>query len=224
MIHPERPTYDATAVDRLLRACVAYHAATATFGSGPVARSRFLAAAAEAVGAEHAAVVRLSGYRSRRARSVIATVAADPERMVSLATSAVQVAAAGPDGPGAALTVQCDAGRVVFVVTRPPDREGFGPADATLLRLLLSACDPTPLVNDDSPCFSRSLPERIQQVLDQLLAGRSEQEAAAAIGISRHTVHGHVKALYRRHGVNSRAELLSRWVGGTPLRLNAVRP
>lgn len=32
---------------------------------------------------------------------------------------------------------------------------------------------------------------------------------AVHLGISRHTVHDHVKAIYRRAGVSSRAELLA---------------
>lgn len=54
------------------------------------------------------------------------------------------------------------------------------------------------------------LPPRARQVLDQLLTGKSEKEAARALGLSAHTVHVHVKTLHRRLHVTSRAELLTR--------------
>lgn len=60
-----------------------------------------------------------------------------------------------------------------------------------------------------------ALSPRQEQVLEQLLAGRSEKEAAAGLGISRHTVHVYVKSLYARFGVHSRAELMSRFVVAT---------
>lgn len=43
-----------------------------------------------------------------------------------------------------------------------------------------------------------------------LLRGLSEKEAAAAMNISVHTLHGYVKALYRKLDVASRSELLTR--------------
>jgi len=53
------------------------------------------------------------------------------------------------------------------------------------------------------------LSRRERQTLEQLLAGRSEKEAATALGISRHTLHIYVKRVYRHFGVCSRPELLS---------------
>jgi DNA-binding CsgD family transcriptional regulator len=64
-----------------------------------------------------------------------------------------------------------------------------------------------------SPAARRALlAPRLRPVLDGLLAGRSEKEVAAACELSPHTVHEYVKAIYRRMGVNSRAELLALWV------------
>jgi DNA-binding CsgD family transcriptional regulator len=54
------------------------------------------------------------------------------------------------------------------------------------------------------------LPPRLQQTLACLRAGDSEKLIAARLGLSRHTVHNYVKALYRRIGVCSRGELLAR--------------
>lgn len=55
-----------------------------------------------------------------------------------------------------------------------------------------------------------SLTPRAREVLEHLLRGGSEKEIAAALSISRETVHGHVKAIYGAHGVSSRAALLAR--------------
>ncbi len=53
------------------------------------------------------------------------------------------------------------------------------------------------------------LSPRLRQTLAQLLAGASEKEAARHLGLSRHTVHHYVIALYRHFHVSSRGELLS---------------
>jgi DNA-binding CsgD family transcriptional regulator len=54
------------------------------------------------------------------------------------------------------------------------------------------------------------LAPRLRQVLTFLLEGDGEKQVAARLGISRHTVHEHVKRLHRHFGVASRSELLSR--------------
>jgi DNA-binding CsgD family transcriptional regulator len=53
---------------------------------------------------------------------------------------------------------------------------------------------------------------RMRQTLNCLLTGDSEKQAAAKLGVSQHTVHVYVKQLYRKFNVNSRGELLARWV------------
>ena len=45
-----------------------------------------------------------------------------------------------------------------------------------------------------------------------LLAGDSEKQVAAKLGLSRHTIHVYVKQLYKHYEVSSRAELLAQWV------------
>jgi two-component system nitrate/nitrite response regulator NarL len=52
----------------------------------------------------------------------------------------------------------------------------------------------------------------MRQTLALLLAGDSEKQIAHRLGLSQHTVHVYVKALYRRYDVSSRGELLARWV------------
>jgi DNA-binding NarL/FixJ family response regulator len=56
------------------------------------------------------------------------------------------------------------------------------------------------------------LPTRHQQTLEGLLAGDSEKQIAQKLGVSRNTVHVYVTALYRKFNVNSRGELLARFV------------
>jgi DNA-binding CsgD family transcriptional regulator len=47
-----------------------------------------------------------------------------------------------------------------------------------------------------------------------LLAGDSLKQVAQRLGVTRHTVDEHVGIIYRKFGVNSRAELLARFVSG----------
>ena len=54
------------------------------------------------------------------------------------------------------------------------------------------------------------LSPRLRQTLDLLGAGLAEKQVAARLGCSSNTVHGYVKELHRRLGVNSRSELLIR--------------
>jgi DNA-binding CsgD family transcriptional regulator len=65
-----------------------------------------------------------------------------------------------------------------------------------------------------SPVISMGEPlsRRERQTLDLLLTGNAEKQIAAQLSISRHTVHVYVKSLYKRFGVNSRSELLAKWV------------
>ena len=56
------------------------------------------------------------------------------------------------------------------------------------------------------------LSPRMRQTLDRLLAGDSEKQIALKLGVSPHTIHVYVKSLYRGFEVNSRGELLARFV------------
>jgi DNA-binding CsgD family transcriptional regulator len=53
------------------------------------------------------------------------------------------------------------------------------------------------------------LAPRLRQTLAGLLDGDSEKQVAAKLGLSRHTVHLYVGAIYRHFGVHSRGELLA---------------
>ncbi len=67
--------------------------------------------------------------------------------------------------------------------------------------------DGAPSTVDPSPT---DLPPRLSQTLTLLLQGDSEKQVAIKLKLSRHTIHGYVKALYRRYEVQTRAELLAR--------------
>jgi DNA-binding CsgD family transcriptional regulator len=61
------------------------------------------------------------------------------------------------------------------------------------------------------------LAPRLRDVLLRLLRGLAEKQVAADLQISQNTVHDYVKELHRRFGVNSRAELLARFIGRSPV-------
>lgn len=59
---------------------------------------------------------------------------------------------------------------------------------------------------------------RQRRTLELVLTGLSEKQMAAELGVSRATVHEHVTAIYRRFGVSSRPELMTRFIGRARLR------
>ena len=65
-----------------------------------------------------------------------------------------------------------------------------------------------------------NLSPRMQQTLERLLAGDSEKQIAHHLGLSKHTVHVYVKALYKSFSVNSRGELLARFIRPQNLKRN----
>ena len=73
-----------------------------------------------------------------------------------------------------------------------------------------------------------ALPPRLEQTLLGLLAGDAEKQVAARLGISVHTAHANVKELYRRIGVTSRGELMTRFLptqtNVAPASATAARP
>jgi DNA-binding CsgD family transcriptional regulator len=60
-----------------------------------------------------------------------------------------------------------------------------------------------------------ALAGRPRQVLDHLLTGAPEKRIARNLSLSEHTVHTHIRAIYRRFCVNSRGELLAMFLKGT---------
>ena len=64
------------------------------------------------------------------------------------------------------------------------------------------------------PELALHLSPRLRQTLTRLLAGDSEKQVARHLDLSKNTVHVYVKALYRHYNVNSRGELLAKFVHG----------
>ncbi len=50
-----------------------------------------------------------------------------------------------------------------------------------------------------------------QRVLYELLEGSSEKDVAAKLNLSPHTIHNHVREIYSRFSVHSRAELMAKY-------------
>lgn len=57
-----------------------------------------------------------------------------------------------------------------------------------------------------------ALPPLARRVLRCFLEGDSDKQAAARLGLTRHTVNQYAKRIYMHFGARSRAELLARWV------------
>jgi DNA-binding CsgD family transcriptional regulator len=94
---------------------------------------------------------------------------------------------------------------------RPPGDTWFSVRDRKLLGLFHSelALLAGNVLSDGLADPLAGLTLRLRQTLASLLAGDSEKEAALRLGISRHTVHQYVVALYRHFRVNSRPGLLA---------------
>jgi len=57
------------------------------------------------------------------------------------------------------------------------------------------------------------LSPREREVVESVMADRSDRAIGMALGISRHTVHTHLERVYRKLGVSSRTELFRCVVG-----------
>jgi len=113
--------------------------------------------------------------------------------------------------------------RTVCLHREDEDRP-FGDREAGLLRLFMGGAArllPPPgsgsavLAPTPAGDLARLSP-RERDVIDGLLAGRSAKQVAARLGLSRHTVGDYVKAVYRKLGVDSRGELMARFIGSPP--------
>jgi DNA-binding CsgD family transcriptional regulator len=98
-----------------------------------------------------------------------------------------------------------------FVLLRPLDARRYGKRERRLVHLFhgeLSRYVGTALELEQGGAIA-CLPPRLRETLECLLEGDSEKQVAARLGLSRHTVHEYVTALYRRLDVSSRAELMA---------------
>jgi DNA-binding CsgD family transcriptional regulator len=97
---------------------------------------------------------------------------------------------------------------------RAPGERDFSRRERVLLREVQAAIVPLiggPLARPGEPSPAELAP-RVRQVLRGLLHGDGDKQIAARLGLTRYTVNQYVKALFRHFGVQSRTELLARWV------------
>jgi DNA-binding CsgD family transcriptional regulator len=99
----------------------------------------------------------------------------------------------------------------VLAFKRAWGEQPYGPEEREIVHLAHGECSwlfgRRPAV---SAALTANWSRRERETLDLLLTGASEKTAAARLGVSPHTLHGYVKAIYRRLGVASRPELMAR--------------
>ena len=113
--------------------------------------------------------------------------------------------------PGQVLRV----GRVEFLVTDNPKRDRWpgAPEDD-------ESTAPLSQFDQRRTTLLQTLSEAQRRVTLLLLEGMSEKEVASRLRLSPHTVHNHIKEIYRRLEVNSRAELLALFLSKSPPSLH----
>lgn len=84
--------------------------------------------------------------------------------------------------------------------------------DTLASRPVAGEVPPPPAADPQLAAQRDTLTPRTAQVLERLLEGDSEKQVALLLGISRHTVHDHVKTIHKTFGVVSRGELLARFI------------
>lgn len=101
----------------------------------------------------------------------------------------------------------------------------FGARELCLVHLVASQIDWLHREGSDVPAADHvvSLSPRLRQVMLLLLTGLSRKQIARELGLSEHTLTDYMKDLHRRFNVNSRGELLSRFISGGGAPLSAVK-
>jgi DNA-binding CsgD family transcriptional regulator len=97
---------------------------------------------------------------------------------------------------------------------RAHGRRDFSPRERALVREAHAAI--APLVGGPLARFGEPSPldlaPRVRHVLSCLLEGDGDKQIAARLGLSVHTVNQYAKAIFKHFGVQSRPELLARWL------------
>jgi DNA-binding CsgD family transcriptional regulator len=99
-----------------------------------------------------------------------------------------------------------------FVVYRNWGEPPFGIREKRILRLFQAGIlreHARSVVEQPGGAKIETLPPRVRETLDQIVAGKSLKQIAASLQISRHTVNDYTKYLHKKFGVSSRAELLN---------------
>jgi DNA-binding CsgD family transcriptional regulator len=101
----------------------------------------------------------------------------------------------------------------IYLIRRSGERD-FSQRDRSVAREAMAAVGPLlggPLARFAEPSPA-DLPPRVRTVLRCLLEGDGDKQVAARLGVARHTVNHHTKAIFAHFRVRSRSELLARWV------------
>lgn len=110
-------------------------------------------------------------------------------------------------------------GDVIFsgiLMLRHPDRPDFDRRQSRIVHLVFRECE---VLHRDGLAVQQStaiaaLTPRLHSVLTLLIDGQSIKQIAYHLQLSPHTVNGYVKQIYRHFDVQSRAELLRRFMTG----------
>ncbi len=101
----------------------------------------------------------------------------------------------------------------VFSINRAANDVPFTLADRNLVRLVHEELGMLFELKLQMTTANETIPSdlspRLQTVLICLLSGEGEKQIAARTGLSSHTVHDHVRSLYRKFDVRSRSELFA---------------
>jgi DNA-binding CsgD family transcriptional regulator len=92
----------------------------------------------------------------------------------------------------------------VILLLRVLNDRSFSIADRLLVELFHQSFDPE-WTAPRTPRLSR----RERMTLERLLRGQAEKQIAGELGLSYHTIHMHVRSIYRKFGVTTRAELMA---------------
>lgn len=99
-------------------------------------------------------------------------------------------------------------------ICRAPGRRKFGEHEAALVEHLhreVARLVGRALAEFQEPAPSQ-LPPRVRQVLRCLLEGDGDKQIAARLNLSPYTVNQYTKTIFQHFKVNSRPELLARWI------------
>lgn len=100
------------------------------------------------------------------------------------------------------------------VLMRAAGRRNFNDRETAIVQLACSRIAPLvggPLARFAEPAPS-DLPPRVREVLRCVLEGDGDKQIAKRLGIRPLTVNVHTKVIYRHFHVQSRTELLARWI------------
>jgi len=116
--------------------------------------------------------------------------------------------------PALNVILMSGSGRVSRAVALAAGARGFFPkdwsCDAIVSAVYRVSMGKTVFLKADDPADSRRLSRRELDVLQQLVNGLSNREAASVLHLSRHTVKQHTCSVYRKLNVRNRAEAASR--------------